>query len=83
MKKVLISIAIIGFMITAVSAVQYNKTHNSIKTEECYCASTKSRVFHYCSCRSAKKIKPDNFIEFNTREDAIETGRRPCKVCKP
>lgn len=50
-----------------------------------YCASKKSkeRVFHYCWCDHAKRIAPHNLIIFHTRDEAIQSGRRPCKVCKP
>ena len=52
-------------------------------TEYVYIASVNSEVFHDPNCRWAKKIKPHNLVGFKTREDAIKSGRRPCKVCKP
>ena len=48
-----------------------------------YCASKNSRVFHYPSCEMAQKINPRNLIRFRTREEAIRSGRRPCRVCRP
>ena len=51
--------------------------------EYAYVASVNSEVFHKPSCRWAKKIKPHNIVGFKSREDAINSGRRPCKVCKP
>jgi len=48
-----------------------------------YVASKNSEVFHYVWCRYAQKIKPENRIYFFTREEAIASGRRPCKVCRP
>ena len=48
-----------------------------------YAASKKSDVFHYVGCSYVKKIKPENLILFKTREEAIASGRRPCKKCKP
>jgi methylphosphotriester-DNA--protein-cysteine methyltransferase len=40
-------------------------------------------VFHRPDCEWAKKINPQNLVGFKTREDAIKSGKRPCKVCKP
>jgi competence protein ComEC len=58
-----------------------------IKTTETqeykYAASKKSEVFHYTTCFYVSKIKPENLILFKTREEAIASGRRPCKKCKP
>lgn len=48
-----------------------------------YAASKKSEVFHYIYCSYVKKIKQEELILFKTREDAIASGRRPCKKCKP
>lgn len=48
-----------------------------------YVASIHSEVFLRPSCRWVRKIKPANLIGFKTREEAIKSGRRPCKVCKP
>jgi hypothetical protein len=48
-----------------------------------YAASKKSKVFQYINCSYEAKIKPENLILFKTREEAIASGRRPCKKCKP
>lgn len=48
-----------------------------------YAASKKSEAFHYINCFYVARIKPENLILFKTREEAIASGRRPCKRCKP
>ncbi|MGB9590343.1 MAG: Ada metal-binding domain-containing protein [candidate division WOR-3 bacterium] len=48
-----------------------------------YCASRNSNVFHYPSCEMVQKIDPRNLIWFKTRDEAIRTGKRPCRVCRP
>ncbi len=48
-----------------------------------YVASKKSKVFHHPDCKWAKKISSKNLMGFNTREEAIKSGRRPCKSCRP
>lgn len=48
-----------------------------------YVASINKDPFHRISCRWAQKISPKNAVYYNTREEAIQAGHRPCKVCKP
>ena len=48
-----------------------------------YVASKNSEVFHTPNCRSAKRISPENIVGYNSRDDAIKAGKRPCKVCEP
>ena len=56
----------------------------SVQTKQWkYVASKKSEVFHSPDCKWAKKISPKNLIGFKSREQALNSGRRPCKVCKP
>lgn len=59
---------------------------NAAKTapaEYKYIASKNSQVFHTLNCRSAKRISADNLAGYNTREEAINAGKRPCKLCTP
>ncbi len=42
-----------------------------------YVGNVNSKVFHYSDCTSANKMK------FNSRDEAVQTGYRPCKKCKP
>ena len=48
-----------------------------------YVGHKKSKKFHKPECMWAKKIKPENQIWFNNRQEAIDKGYIPCKVCKP
>ena len=48
-----------------------------------YVALVNSEVFHEPDCRSAKKIRAYNLTGFESRKDAVNSGRRPCEVCKP
>ena len=48
-----------------------------------YVASKNSKVFHKATCSSAKRINPGNLVTYKTREEAIQAGKRPCKICKP
>lgn len=48
-----------------------------------YVASKNSEVFHIPTCRSAKRISPENLVVYKTRQEAINAGKRPCKLCTP
>ena len=48
-----------------------------------YLASKNSKVFHRKTCRQGATISEKNIIRFENKNAAIQTGRRPCKICKP
>jgi len=48
-----------------------------------YVASKNSGVFHKPGCSWAQRIKKENLVGYNTREEAIKAGKRPCKRCNP
>ena len=53
------------------------------KAKYAYIASKSRKVFHKSDCRWAKRIKPENLVGYNSRNEAIKAGKRPCKICKP
>lgn len=48
-----------------------------------YIASAESDKFHKPRCRAAKKIDEANAIYFNSKDEAINAGYKPCGICKP
>ncbi|GLI14227.1 MAG: SUMF1/EgtB/PvdO family nonheme iron enzyme [Methanosarcina thermophila] len=48
-----------------------------------YIGNSDSKIFHYADCSSAERISPENRVIFNSREEAIAAGYRPCKRCNP
>lgn len=40
-------------------------------------------VFHYSGCDHVKQMKDSNKVPYSSREDAINAGYRPCKICSP
>ncbi|MFA5553941.1 MAG: Ada metal-binding domain-containing protein [Phycisphaerae bacterium] len=48
-----------------------------------FISSKNSPVFHRSSCSSAARISSDNLITYKTAEEAVKSGKRPCKMCKP
>ena len=56
----------------------------TVQTKEWkYVASRNSKVFHRPDCKWVKKISLKNLIGFKSREEAIRSGRRPCRSCEP
>ncbi len=48
-----------------------------------YVASKNSQVFHKAGCKSAAKISEKNLVKYNTRDEAIQAGKKPCAECNP
>jgi len=59
------------------------ETESANPIERKYIASRNSEVFHLPSCKWAKRISEGNMIYFTTYQEAIDSGRRPCRVCYP
>ena len=53
-------------------------------TEASYVLNTKTKKFHYPSCSSVKKIKPENYAtSSSSRDELISQGYDPCGNCHP
>jgi len=48
-----------------------------------YVASKNSKVFHKMNCSHARRISQKNKVTFKTKNEAVQSGRHPCKTCKP
>jgi phosphatidylserine/phosphatidylglycerophosphate/cardiolipin synthase-like enzyme len=51
--------------------------------DEGYISSKRSTRFHYPSCPYASKIKEENLIRYETRDEALAYGKEPCFYCSP
>jgi hypothetical protein len=63
--------------------VPEGQVRSNVATSYKYVSSKNSQVFHSPNCRSVKRIKAENLVGYNSRDEAIQAGKRPCKVCKP
>lgn len=48
-----------------------------------YVASRMAKKFHFPGCCRAQRIKEENLIIFDTREEAFQSGYSPAKFCRP
>lgn len=48
-----------------------------------YVGNSHSMKFHSEGCRAEQKIRADHRVYLATREDAINSGYKPCGICKP
>ena len=60
-----------------------NERPASAASEGGYIASKSSKVYHRSTCPHAKRMDAAKAVRFTTRDSAEQTGRRPCKTCKP
>lgn len=84
---VVITAVIVAYLVCSPKEVAWSpcgvRIEGTAISEVVYVASVHSEVLHSPDCKWAKKIYGRNFIGFKSREDAVNSGRRPCKVCKP
>lgn len=57
-------------------------TDDSSTTSQ-YLGNSNTHKFHNSNCKSASKISQKNKVTFNTREEAVNQGYEPCKICNP
>lgn len=48
-----------------------------------YIGNSNTGKFHYASCRWVSKMYDSHKVYFESREEAIDAGYVPCKVCRP
>jgi len=67
------------------SAATYLQTSSNLTEEakEKFVGSITSKKYHFLDCRYALKIKPENRIDFQSREGGKSQGYVPCKSCNP
>ncbi len=46
-----------------------------------YAGNRKLKIYGRLDCSSGKRMKPENRVFFETTEDAIQAGFRPCGNC--
>jgi len=46
-----------------------------------YVANRNSELFHHPSCKSVRRINAENIAAFNSIEQAMEEGFKPCRAC--
>lgn len=48
-----------------------------------YVGNSNTGKFHYASCTWVGRMNPANKVYFDNRQEAVNAGYVPCKVCKP
>ncbi len=48
-----------------------------------YLAALTTGIFCHATCSNARRIKPENRQRFRSAAAAVDSGYRPCKVCRP
>ncbi len=48
-----------------------------------YVGSSQSDKYHKPTCRHTEKINDENLVHFDTEEEAVAAGYKPCATCKP
>jgi micrococcal nuclease len=48
-----------------------------------YIGNSRSMKFHTLTCEYGQQISPKNAVDLSSRDEAIDEGYAPCKVCNP
>jgi micrococcal nuclease len=48
-----------------------------------YIGNSRSMKFHTLTCQYGQQISPNNAVDLSSRDEAIDAGYAPCKVCNP
>jgi len=54
-----------------------------VTPSEGYLASKNSAVFHKVGFKGACKIAEKNLVRYNSWDEAIQAGKKPCHECNP
>ncbi|MEN1762249.1 Ada metal-binding domain-containing protein [Anoxynatronum sibiricum] len=68
-------------MAAAAAAKEESSAAAESSDGQSYIGNKNSDIFHTSDCSSLPA--EHNRIYFDTRDEAIETGQRPCQRCKP
>jgi hypothetical protein len=71
----------IGSFIISGKSESANVVNRDPKGE--YIGNRNSKIFHHSWCASVRKMSDSNKVRFESRNDAIKGGYRPCKNCNP
>ena len=60
-----------------------NKQTIESETTGTYAGWKPGKIFGRLNCKSGTRMKRENRVFFLTLEDAVESGYRPCRNCRP
>ena len=55
--------------------------HRDTSGSEKYVANCNSELFHHLTCKSVKRINAENIAAFDSIEQALSNGFKPCRAC--
>ncbi len=68
---------------TSLAACSDQSAESAPQAKVAYVASVNRAPFHRTTCMWAVRISPRNLRTFESRDQPVKAGHRPCKVCKP
>jgi beta-lactamase superfamily II metal-dependent hydrolase len=72
-----------GALSTVSPGIQTQKSNTVSESEAVFIGNASTMKFHTLDCSAGSKIADRNVIYFKTREDAVNQGYVPCKLCNP
>jgi methylphosphotriester-DNA--protein-cysteine methyltransferase len=75
MRRRLIFVGVVSCLLLLISITPF--------AADKYVSSRYSAYYHKQSCKKALKIDPLIKVTYNSSEEALKAGKRPCQICKP
>ncbi len=70
-------------VILVASAIFFTLGHDNPVLASTYIGNAHTYKFHYAHCRYVRQMNEDNKVYFESRDEAVDAGYVPCKVCRP
>jgi methylphosphotriester-DNA--protein-cysteine methyltransferase len=70
-------------MIQQHSPSQHNTKNTTDDQKKKFCSTKRSLYYHYCWCDHVKSYNQGFLIYYETEEEALKDGKKPCPKCMP
>lgn len=82
MAKKLMAGLVLGVCLIAFVELSAGQHFEDTRAKQ-YVGNVNTLNYHCINCAEAKKISPDQKVMYNSAEEAVKSGCKPCKVCNP
>jgi Pyruvate/2-oxoacid:ferredoxin oxidoreductase delta subunit len=82
MNKKLMAGLIISVCLMAFVELSSGQAFEDTRTKQ-YVGNVNTFNYHCINCKEVKGISPDQKVMYNSAEEAVKAGCKPCNVCNP
>ena len=83
LTALILTLVLLLGLTAAVGAATLDCTGDVCPLSSSYIGNAHTHKFHYSDCRYVGRMNEDNKVYFESRDEAVDAGYVPCKVCRP